>query len=63
MAPFSFLSPAEIVFGRGTARNAVPRIAAMGPDILLVHGATAARAAWLRDALTAEGCVVRTVAC
>ncbi|MEM8849416.1 MAG: iron-containing alcohol dehydrogenase [Pseudomonadota bacterium] len=63
MPSFSFLSPVEIVFGRGTSRAAASRVAAMGPNILLVHGAEPARAAWLRDILQVDGCDVQTVAC
>ncbi|ETX30831.1 iron-containing alcohol dehydrogenase [Roseivivax isoporae] len=58
MPAFRFATAGDIRFGRGEARAAVPDLARLGPGILLVHGATGARAAWLRDALAAEGCDV-----
>ncbi|MCM2293266.1 iron-containing alcohol dehydrogenase [Allorhizobium sp. BGMRC 0089] len=44
---FSFRTATEILFGRGSARDSARRIRAFGSRILLVHGANAARAAWL----------------
>ena len=63
MAPFSFRSAGEVVFGRGTAGEAAGRIAAWGGRVLLVHGADAARARWLRDALEGAGLAVAPLAC
>ncbi|MEM7644119.1 MAG: iron-containing alcohol dehydrogenase [Pseudomonadota bacterium] len=63
MPPFSFLSPAEIVFGRGTARDAVARIASLGRNILVVHGATPDRAAWLLAGLQDAGREVQAIGC
>ncbi|SMX44671.1 iron-containing alcohol dehydrogenase [Actibacterium lipolyticum] len=60
---FSFLTAQEIRFGRGTAGEAAKRLAGMAGRVLLVHGASGARAAWLRDALVAEGVSVTSFAC
>ncbi|WP_108502895.1 iron-containing alcohol dehydrogenase [Paracoccus indicus] len=56
--PFAFSTATEISFGRGRAVQAADRAAALGRDILLVHGRDAARSAWLGEALTAKGCRV-----
>ncbi len=50
---FALTLPAQILFGRGEAARAVPRIAALGGRGLVVHGADPARAAWLVAALGA----------
>ena len=55
LAAFSFLSPGEILFGRGMAQQAASRIAQRADRVLLVHGAAADRVAWLRDDLAAAG--------
>jgi len=55
LAAFSFLSPGEILFGRGMAQQAASRIAQRADRVLLVHGAAADRVAWLRDDLAASG--------
>jgi len=52
---FRFSSAADIRFGRGAALRAVPDLAGLGGHVLLVHGASAQRADWLADALTAAG--------
>ncbi len=62
LSAFRFATAAEIRFGRGEARRAVPDLARLGRAVLLVHGASAARADWLRDALTGEGCAVTNFA-
>ena len=63
LPPFGFAGPAEIVFGRGrAAAEAAPRIAAFGNRVLLVRGRSPARAAWLREALIAQGCEVEEIA-
>ncbi|TMV53938.1 iron-containing alcohol dehydrogenase, partial [Thioclava sp. BHET1] len=56
--PFSFMTATEILFGRGQAQMAPGRIAALGPHVLLVEGATPARADWLALALIGAGCRV-----
>lgn len=55
LAAFSFLSPGEILFGRGMAQQAASRIAQRAESVLLVHGAAGARVAWLGDDLAASG--------
>ena len=57
-AAFSFMTATEIIFGRGQAGQAVARIAALGPRVLLVHGRNPDRADWLCDALTASGTAI-----
>lgn len=59
---FSFMTATEIVFGRGTAATAAPRIAALGGRVLLVHGRDAARADWLVQGLAACGVAVARLA-
>ena len=56
--PFSFITATEILFGRGQAQGAAGRIAALGAHVLLVEGATPARADWLAQALRAAGCAL-----
>lgn len=51
MTPFGITQPARILFGRGEAAKAPGLIRAFGPRGVLVHGANAGRAAWLREAL------------
>jgi alcohol dehydrogenase class IV len=62
-APFSLALPTRIVFGRGEAQKAPAAIRALGRRGVLVHGANPARAAWLLQALGAEGAEVLTIAC
>ena len=57
-AAFSFMTATEILFGRGQAGQAVTKIAALGPRVLLVHGRDASRADWLSDALGDAGTAV-----
>ncbi len=57
-SPFAFATATQILFGRGQSAEAADRIAAMGRAVLLVQGATPARADWLADALAAQGCTV-----
>ncbi|WP_208016283.1 iron-containing alcohol dehydrogenase [Meridianimarinicoccus aquatilis] len=59
----TFQTAGKIQFGRGAAAGAADAIAAIGRAAFLVHGATAARADWLKDALIAAGCRVTTFAC
>ncbi|NBB98114.1 MAG: iron-containing alcohol dehydrogenase [Alphaproteobacteria bacterium] len=58
MTEFSFATATEIRFGRGAAPRAVPDLAGLADRVLLVHGANAARSAWLRDGLIDQGCKV-----
>lgn len=60
---FGFMTATEIRFGRGTAAEAPGRIAALGRQVLLVHGANGARADWLADGLRAEGVAVTRFSC
>ncbi|SDL59555.1 iron-containing alcohol dehydrogenase [Aliiruegeria lutimaris] len=55
---FAFATATEILFGRGKALETVPALAALGERIMVVCGADAGRAAWLCDALEAQGCHV-----
>lgn len=59
---FCFATATEIRFGRGEALRSVPDLARLGRRVLLVHGSSAVRADWMRDALNAEGCEVSTFA-
>lgn len=61
--PFQFQTPANLRFGRGAAQAALPEIAALGTRVLLVHGANASRADWLRDGLQEKGCAVTSLSC
>ena len=51
MTPFGITQPGRILFGRGEAAKAPALIRGFGPRGVLVHGANAARAAWLVGAL------------
>ncbi len=57
MTAFAFLTATEILFGRGKAAEAAPRVAAFGSQVFLLHG-TPARADWLAEALAGQGCTV-----
>ncbi len=57
-AAFSFMTATEILFGRGQTGQAVAKIAALGPRVLLVHGRNPDRADWLCGALRAAGTAV-----
>ena len=62
--PFTFATAGQIRFGRGTAfEGAAAAVLAFGDTVALVHGATAARARWLIDALRGAGAEVQTIAC
>jgi hypothetical protein len=58
MTPFAFATATEILFGRGQAMAALPRLAALGPRALLVGGASPARGDWLAQGLEAQGIAV-----
>ncbi|MGL4281070.1 MAG: iron-containing alcohol dehydrogenase [Albidovulum sp.] len=62
MPAFSFMTATEVLFGRGQAAHAAARITALGKRVLLVHGASAARADWLHAALLAAGAEVSRLA-
>ena len=53
LTPFTVLMPANIRFGRGQAQSAAPWLAQQGGPVLLVHGASPERAAFLRHQLEA----------
>ena len=63
MNSFGFALPGRVIFGRGEARNAPGLIRALGGRGIVVHGADARRAAWLVNALRAEGAEVLTISC
>ena len=63
MSSFGFALPGQVQFGRGEAAKAPGLIAAFGGRGVVVHGAHAARAAWLVEALRAQGLEVTTLAC
>jgi alcohol dehydrogenase class IV len=63
MTPFGILAPGRILFGRAEAAKAAGLIRAFGPRGLVVHGANAARAAWLLNDLAKAGCEVATHGC
>jgi alcohol dehydrogenase class IV len=54
MTPFGITQPGRILFGRGEAAKAPGLIRPFGPRGVVVHGAKAARAAWLVEALGSE---------
>ena len=62
LTPFTVLMPANIRFGRGQAESAAPWLAQQGGPILLVHGASPQRAAFLRQQLEALQLAVTTLA-
>lgn len=63
MMIFSIQTPAQILFGRGMKDRAADAIAGFGPRGVLVHGANAARADWLVQALRTKGCTLTTLPC
>lgn len=60
---FAIQQPGRILFGRGTAEQAPGLARAFGARGLLVHGAQAARALWLAEALAREGAAVQAIGC
>ena len=60
---FSFISPQTLHFGRGQSHQTPKLAAAYGTNVLLVHGAAAARALWLVDACRTEGLNVTRLGC
>lgn len=63
MTPFAIATPQRILFGRGEAAKAPALIAPFGTRGLVIHGANPARAAWLIDALHAQGCEILSLPC
>lgn len=60
---FSFASPATLHFGRGQRHQTAALAAGYGASVLLVHGATAARADWLLSDCITAGLQVSTLSC
>lgn len=60
---FSILQPPRILFGRGTAAQAVPLARGFGLRGIVVHGATPARAAPFLDQARTEGLSVLALSC
>ncbi len=61
---YRFISPRDLRFGRGVAGDAAEILLKSGwRSIVLVHGADAARADWLADALRAGGADITPVSC
>jgi alcohol dehydrogenase class IV len=52
---WEFATAGRIMFGRGAARDAAATVAAFGTRVLVVTGATPARAEWLVEGLAALG--------
>jgi hypothetical protein len=63
MTPFGIAAPGRILFGRGEAAKAVGLIVEYGQRGVVVHGAQAARAAWLIDGLRGAGANVLALSC
>ncbi|MCF1710831.1 iron-containing alcohol dehydrogenase [Tabrizicola sp. J26] len=63
MKTFAVLTPPRILFGRGEAAKAPDLIRTFGSRGLVVHGASASRAAWLVEGLRGTGAEVMTLAC
>lgn len=63
MTPFAVAMPPRILFGRGEAARAAGLIRAFGSRGVIVHGATASRAAWLIEAVQGQGADVLALAC
>jgi alcohol dehydrogenase class IV len=61
--PFSFFSPGAIHYGRGQSQQAADLAKGFGTSVLLVHGATAARAGWLVAACAQAGLKTTTLSC
>ena len=61
VASFGFSTSTEIVFGRGTSKDAASRIASFGRNVLVVMGKDTKRADWLISALGELGCSVKIV--
>lgn len=55
MQGFTFATATEVMFGRGQAQAALPRLAALGQRALLVCGSQPGRSAWLAQGLADKG--------
>jgi alcohol dehydrogenase class IV len=62
VTPFGLIVPGRIAFGPGVAAQALEALPAWGRRVLVVTGATPARAAWLTEGLAACGVAVETLA-
>lgn len=60
---FTFATSPDIRFGRGMASTAAATLDAISRRIVLVHGRSSDRAAWLREDLAARGSTVVTLSC
>jgi alcohol dehydrogenase class IV len=60
---FSFYSPQVLHFGRGQSRHCADLAKSFGTNVLVVHGATAARAEWLLQSCREAGLTLRTLGC
>jgi len=60
---FGIALPGRILFGRGEAAKVPALIAGFGRRVLVVHGASAARADWLMDGLAVQGAEITRLAC
>jgi alcohol dehydrogenase class IV len=60
---FDINVPAKIVFGRGTARSMLAKLASVGSRVLLVQGGNPTRTSWLADALEANCDRLVSIAC
>lgn len=60
ISPFSFFTATTILFGRGQAQQAAGWLNGRARRILLVHGASAQRAAWLLQDLQVAGMQIST---
>lgn len=61
LTSFNVLTPGNIRFGRGLALSAAPWLAARSAQILLIHGASLQRAAFLLSELHAHQLNVTTL--
>lgn len=60
---FSFISPNALHFGRGQCQKTPDLAKAYGTSVLIVHGATAARADWLVTSCQEAGLTTTTLGC
>jgi alcohol dehydrogenase class IV len=63
MTPFGITAPGRILFGRGEATKAADLILGYGRRGVVVHGASAGRAAFLLNGLGERGATVLTLSC
>lgn len=60
---FGFETSARMIFGRGTAGQAAGEVVKFGQRVLLVHGASIVRSAWLRQDLVGKMAEVTGFCC